>query len=196
MLRHSKLEDYSGLKPYLVPDPLQRAELSEKYNTAISEEILIGFSWKGGGNAKQKRTKSLKLEDMLPLFNIPNTRWISLQYGEVNEEIKNFNASHNLNLIVPEDVDPLQNMDRWCALVSCCDRVVSAANTTIHGAGCLGIPTTVILAKEPDWRWLGDEKADCYWYPSVSIARQKKLGSWDEPIQQVLRSFRSKDLSL
>ena len=88
---------------------------------------------------QSKRTKSLKLEDMLPLFNIPNTRWISLQYGEVNSEIKNFNASHNLNLIVPEDVDLAKHGSLVC-ISPCCDRVVSAANTTIHGAGCLGIP--------------------------------------------------------
>ena len=122
-------------------------------------------------------------------FSKYQCKWISLQYGEVSDEIDQFNKQHNLNLINPADVDPLKDMDRWCALVSCCDRVISAASTTIHGAGCLGIPTTVILAKDPDWRWLGDESAKCYWYPSVSIARQKKVGSWEEPIKQVINSF-------
>ena len=189
MLRHSSIEDYSDIKPFLIQDAKQEAELKNRYYPKRNSEILIGFSWKGGGNAKQKRTKSLQLEDMLPLFRIPNTKWISLQYGKVNEEVENFNKKYGLNLITPDDVDPLKDMDRWCSLVSCCDKVISAANTTIHGAGCLGIPTTVILAKDPDWRWLGDENAKCYWYPNVSIARQQKIGSWKEPIEKVIRSF-------
>ena len=126
---------------------------------------------------------------MLPLFKVPKTKWISLQYGDVNREIATFNKQHDLNLISPDDVDPLKDMDRWCSLVSCCDQVISAANTTIHGAGCLGIPTIVILAKNPDWRWLGAIDARCYWYPTVSIARQHKVGSWAEPVHEVLKSL-------
>ncbi len=189
MLRHSTLDDYQGLKPFLKQNEMQQQELKIKYYPTSTDETLIGFSWKGGGNTKQKQTKSLQLEDLLPLFKIPKTKWISLQYGDVNDEIAAFNKQHDLNLIAPNDVDPLKDMDRWCSLVSCCDQVISAANTTIHGAGCLGIPTTVILAKNPDWRWLGATDAKCYWYPNVSIARQRKVGSWDEPIHQVLKSL-------
>ena len=188
-LRHQNIKDYETLQPFLVADSMQKDELTDKYHPESTDETLIGFSWKGGGNSKQKRTKSLKLEDMLPLFQLPKIRWISLQYGDVENEINCFNEKYNLNLIVPDDVDPLKDMDRWCSLVSCCDKVVSAANTTIHGAGCLGIPTTVILARDPDWRWLGDHHAKCYWYSCVSIARQKQVGSWHEPIQEVLRSL-------
>ena len=186
MLRHSSIEDYTNIKPFLVHDANQKAELKERYYPNKNKEMLIGFSWKGGGNAKQN-TKSLQLADMLPLFQIPHRNGFRATW-KVNEETGKF-KEYGLNLITPEDVDPLKDMDRWCALVSCCDKVISAANTTIHGAGCLGIPTTVVLAKDPDWRWLGDENAKCYWYPSVSIARQQKIGSWKEPIEQVIRSF-------
>ena len=122
---------------------------------------------------------------MLPLFQIKGKSWISLQYGAVNDELKEFNRKHELNIIIPEDVDPLKDMDRWSSLVKCCDRVVSAANTTIHGAGCLGIPTTVILGVNPDWRWLGEQSNECYWYKSVSIVRQSEIGNWASAIDQV-----------
>ncbi len=190
MLRYTKLNDYKNLKPFLKIDHNQKDEFSKRFKNIIKNNKLIGFSWKGGGNAKQKRTKSLQLDDMLPLFKQPGTTWISLQYGDVSEDILKFNQMHNLNLLMAEDVDPLKDMDKWCALVSCCDKVISAANTTIHGAGCLGIPTTVILAKEPDWRWLGDHESECYWYPTVSIARQREVGSWKEPIANIVQSMR------
>ena len=188
MLRYNNFDSYKIITPFLVVDHRSKKLLWEKYRptTTTTTTKLIGFSWKGGGNAKQKKTKSLRLEDFLPLFNIENTQWISLQYGDIQEEIQEFNKSNGLNIIHPSEVDPLKNMDQWCSLVACCDQVVSAANTTIHGAGCLGIPTIVLLAKDPDWRWLGDENAPCYWYPSVKIARQKTLGRWDEAISEAV----------
>lgn len=184
MLRFSSLEAYKNVSPYLKVNSSDQAYFLKKYKSNDGQ-TLIGFSWKGGGNAKQKRTKSLTLENFLPLFKIPGITWVSLQYGDVNQELKDFNQKHGLNLIIPEDVDPLQNMDQWSSLVSCCDQVISAANTTIHGAGCLGIPTTVILAKDPDWRWLGDQGTPCYWYPSVDIVRQLEVNSWEAPIHQI-----------
>lgn len=184
-LRHPSLENYQGLGPFLQAEPAQQAEFAARYCEA-DPRPLVGFSWRGGGNAKQKRTKSLRLDDFLPLFRLPGLRWISLQYGTVNDELRRFSSQHNLELLIAEDVDPLHDMDRWCALVANCQLVVSAANTTIHGAGCLGIPTWVILGREPDWRWLGDPGTPCYWYPSVQIVRQQRIGSWQEPIDSLL----------
>jgi len=184
MLRHPQLESYAGLKPFLKVDGATEAQFRQRFQPPGSPP-LVGFSWKGGGNAKQKRTKSLSLEDFLPLFQLPGLRWISLQYGDVQEELRRFNAEHGLELLWADDVDPLRDMDRWSALVASCDLVVSAANTTIHGTGCLGLPTWVILGKDPDWRWLGDPGTPCYWYPSVQIVRQQKQGSWQQPIAEL-----------
>lgn len=184
-LRYPTLESYSDVKSFLVADPDQQQEFAARYHYG-QEAPLVGFSWRGGGNAKQKRTKSLRLEDFLPLFRVPGIRWISLQYGNVNDELRRFSDEHGLDLLIPEDVDPLRDMDRWCALVANCTMVISAANTTIHGAGCLGVPTWVILGRDPDWRWLGDPGTPCYWYPSVQIVRQQRQGSWHEPIDELL----------
>jgi hypothetical protein len=187
MLRYQSINKYSNLKPFLKTDQQVRNQLMRRYKS--NNNHLIGFSWKGGGNAKQKRTKSLQLEEMLPLFKIPGIDWISLQYGNVTAEIEEFNEKHDLNLIVPENIDPLKDMDRWCCLVDCCDQIISAANTTIHGAGCQGIPTTVILAANPDWRWLGDPDTPCYWYPSVKVVRQEVLGDWFHAIDQITKDL-------
>lgn len=190
MLRFNHLQAYNDLKPFLKVDPSVKAEFLQRYKPAGSTP-LVGFSWKGGGNAKQKRTKSLALLDFLPLFRLPGLRWMSLQYGDVNEELRQFNQQHGLELLWADDVDPLRDMDRWSGLVDTCDLVVSAANTTIHGAGCLGIPTWVILGKDPDWRWLGESETPCYWYPSVQIVRQRQRDNWQAPIQDLEQALRS-----
>ena len=53
--------------------------------------------------------------------------------------------------------------------------MVSVANTTIHGAGGLNIPTQCLLSIHSDWRWLSDPEVQrSYWYPSVAIARETR----------------------
>lgn len=187
--RFNSIDRYATLKPFLKFDPHQAEEFRLRY--CYDSQPLIGFSWRGGGNAKQKRTKSLRLDDFLPLFQLPGLRWISLQYGNVNEEIKRFSHHHDLNLFTAEDVDPLKDMDRWLSLVGCCSHVVSAANTTIHGSGSIGVPTTVILGRDPDWRWLGEHGSPCYWYPCVQIVRQRELNAWAQPINEIKQFFAS-----
>ena len=43
------------------------------------------------------------------------------------------------------------DMDNWLDQVNACDGVVSIANTTIHGAGGLNIPTLCLLGSSSDW---------------------------------------------
>ena len=79
-------------------------------------------------------------------------------------------------------------MDLWLSQVKSCDAVISVANTTIHGAGGLNIPTQCLLSVYSDWRWLVDSSVNTsYWYPCVGIARQSKIHkpSWQHAFQQV-----------
>ena len=40
-----------------------------------------------------------------------------------------------------------------------------------HLAASLGKPTTVLLSdRNTDWRW-GEDRADCPWYPSMTLER-------------------------
>ena len=81
-------------------------------------------------------------------------------------------------------------MDRWLSQVRACDAVVSVANTTIHGAGGLNVPTQCLLSRHSDWRWLIDPSVmRSYWYPSVGIVRETKShpssSSWSSAMLSV-----------
>ena len=77
-------------------------------------------------------------------------------------------------------------MEAWLDLVASCDAVISVANTTIHGAGGLNIPTMCLLSQHADWRWLNDLQARrSYWYPSVGIAREHDEDGWSPALKEV-----------
>ena len=100
--------------------------------------------------------------------------FVSLQYGPVAEDIKQF-KSLGVDVHHDELIDPIKDMESWLNQVAACDAVLSVANTTVHGSGGLDIPTMCLLSWRSDWRWL--EESDVkrsYWYPSVGIARASK----------------------
>jgi ADP-heptose:LPS heptosyltransferase len=70
------------------------------------------------------------------------------------------------------------------------DLVISVDTALVHLAGALGVPTLVLLAFGPDFRWLL-ERADSPWYPSLRLYRQPVPGDWATVLRQVVRDLRS-----
>ena len=68
-------------------------------------------------------------------------------------------------------------MDLFSAQIAATDLVISIDNSTVHSAGSLGVPVWTLLAASPDWRW-GQDQDSSYWYPSMKLFRQEKLGEW------------------
>ena len=111
--------------------------------------------------------------------------FVDLQYGDVSSVVNEM-AIKGLPVIHENNVNPLKNMEEWLNLVASCDAVVSVANTTIHGAGGLNIPTMCLLSLRSDWRWLKDSEVKrSYWYPSVGVARESKQTGWSPALKMV-----------
>lgn len=116
------------------------------------------------------------------LKNIPDITFVSLQYGDCHKQIENWNKA-GIPIIYDKRINSLKNMDHWIDQVAACDAVVSVANTTIHGAGGLNIPTLCLLSIHSDWRWFKDDSiTNSYWYPSVEVAWQSTSQSWTPAI--------------
>ena len=110
--------------------------------------------------------------------------FVSLQYGNVKKDVDLW-SKMDCRIIYDPDVDPLIDMDTWLDQVAACDAVISAANTTIHGAGGLGLPTMCLLSKDADWRWLNDSQVSrSYWYPSVGILSEKHNSGWTNVLKR------------
>jgi len=181
--RFTNIESYAPQVPMLKPDVRQAQQLRRDYLQQGGER-LVGISWSGGGRKDRIAKKSIP-DHLLPEFfaPIPGVRFVSLQYGQVDATLQRW-RERGLDVIHDASVDPLKNMDRWLDQVAACDAVLSVANTTIHGAGGLNIPTLCLLSRHHDWRWLHDERIQrSYWYPSVGIARETRQG-WRQALQQ------------
>ena len=176
--RFNHITDYGKYCPNIVANLSQtkalKNDLSKKTNSKI-----VGLSWRGGAKGTRLLQKSIPISFFaIILKDLSEYTFVSLQYGCTDLEIKEF-KKHGIEVINLKNINPMKDMDTWLSLVSSCDLVLSIANTTIHGAGSLGIPTKCMLSNFSDWRWLSSKNIkNSYWYPSVNVSHQSEDGKW------------------
>ena len=78
----------------------------------------------------------------------------------------------------------LQDFADTAALIELVDLVVCVDTSVAHLAGAMGKTVWVLLARNPDWRWLVDRE-DSPWYPSARLFRQKAIGDWTATVRTV-----------
>ena len=173
---------------YLYACPKKTSEIRKKYQELAKEKILIGISWKSTGiNQRQtysKKKKSTLLEHWQPVLAQRNCYFINLQYGNVKQELNEFQKHNNLKIHQDEEIDSLSSLDDFAAQISALDLVISTSNTTVHLAGALGKQVWTLLPHIPDWRWTL-EREDTLWYPKMRLFRQHRIGDWSDVFQQV-----------
>lgn len=179
--------DYHPRVPILKTDNTLSRSLHSQYLSEFNgTKRVVGISWRGGGNASRIKLKSIEHNLFLDILkNNPDTVFVSLQYGETGSTIEKWNSFDlGIKFIYDKRFDAIKDINSWLVQVNSCDAVISVANTTIHGAGGLNIPTHCLLSKHADWRWLSNPSVQrSYWYPSVGISSQSPItNSWSDAI--------------
>ena len=174
------------------PSAYLKADL-EKANQFRSKfkptQLVCGLSWasqlnKGALYTEEVKSKSITLNDLLPLFNTAtNLTYINLQYGDVKNEITYFKDSFGVE-ILDADNDNYNDLDGLASLIQSCDFVITTSNVTAHIAGALGKKTFVLVNPSMLWYWHDEDQSS--WYPSVNIFQQKEYKNWSVAINSLV----------
>tara|TARA_B100000579_G_scaffold386701_1_gene358594 strand:- start:38 stop:1177 length:1140 start_codon:yes stop_codon:yes gene_type:complete len=182
-LRNS-IESFQVAKPLKLKVNQQQSDsLRSKFLDKKFDKI-IGISWKSKKLANINQCKSLSLEDFILKLYSPNICFVSLQYGDVKEEIKQLKQKHNIEIYDVEEIDKFYDIDGLASLIHACDEVISMRNSTVPLAGAIGIKSHILIPTNCFW-WWGVDDAQSYWYPSLKLFRQKEPGEWNQPFSQV-----------
>ena len=174
LLRNDMRDFDRTVKGYLKADPKRVEAIRHELN--LEGKTAIGISWK---SFKTKyKTKSIQLRDMERLFSGLDVVLVNLQYGDVEDEIREFKDATGIEVVQCASVDNREDLDGLAALIEVCDLVVSITNVTVHLAGALAKDTWVLLHYVSIYFWLV-ERTDSIWYPSLTLYRQPKLDDWD-----------------
>jgi Tfp pilus assembly protein PilF len=169
--------DFPRHTGYLRADPELIAKWREKIAAEVGSGPVIGVAWRGGLIRSGGRQRSLPLDQLLTAVGPTGAHVISLQYGNVDEEVRAANARPGVRLTHwPE---ALRDQDEVAALTCALDAVVTVCSTQAHLTGALGQPGCVLVPASPNWRY-GASGTSTPWYPSLTLARQARLGDWSD----------------
>jgi tetratricopeptide (TPR) repeat protein len=127
----------------------------------------IGLAWSGNPSHKHDGSRSLGVETLRSLLDIPGTRFYSLQ-KDVRERDREFLCDMPKLTMLGADIADFADT---AAAISRMDLVISVDTSVAHLAGAMGKPVWILLPHAADWRWLTDRE-DSPWYPSARLFRQ------------------------
>lgn len=181
----------ASASPYLKADSSKVRALRKTHTAEFDGRPLIGVSWCSYRVGLGPHKSTNFVADWAPIFAaLPNAVFVSLQYGKRSDVARDIAAVTkefpSVTFVQDENVDATGNIDALAAQVSGLDGVVSVSNTTVHLAGALGVPTWTLVPIGPSrlWYWLDGRKGSP-WYSSMTLAWQKEIGSWIEPVNEV-----------
>jgi tetratricopeptide (TPR) repeat protein len=176
-----RVEDFPRHGGYLAPDERKVAAWKRRLET-LGPGLKVGLSWQGGVGHTGNARRSLTLEQLLPLLRLAGVHFVSLQYTDVDDEIRDLAARHGIT--VHHWQGAIDVYDETAALVCALDRVVTVCTALVHLTGALGRPAIVMVPFGSDWRY-GAQGERMLWYPSVRLIRQRAIGDWPPVIESV-----------
>jgi tetratricopeptide (TPR) repeat protein len=139
---------------------------------------LIGLAWSGDPIHDNDLNRSLRFESLLPLLEMPEISFVSLQHKVRAEDAPVLGRHPNVRDIGSE----VRDFADTAAVIATLDAVISADTAVAHLAGAMGKPLFLLLPFAADFRWLR-ERADSPWYPTARLFRQPKFGDWESVIE-------------
>jgi tetratricopeptide (TPR) repeat protein len=181
-LASTTLETIPQSVPYLRADPglvlSWRARLDEVLPAGLRR---IAIAWAGRPTHNNDRNRSLTLQHLAPLAQIPGVAYVSLQKGPPAAQSKAWPGPAPLL-----DLDAaITSFEDSAAILQCVDELVSVDTSMVHLAGAMGRKVTVMMPFAPDWRWL-TVREDTPWYPDMRLFRQPRPKDWDSVISRVV----------
>ena len=168
--------------PRLLPSPVKRADQGT---------LRIGICWAGNPRHSKDKARSVPLAELVPLITENAASWHVLQ-----KDLRIGDAAlmeGNATLI--RDEAAFTRFSRTAELISTLDLVITVDTSIAHLAGTVGVPTWVMLPRDPDWRWLR-QRTDSPWYPAMRLFRQRHSGEWQGVIREISSELQSYHTSL
>jgi hypothetical protein len=172
---------------FLVPNYDYAGTISKQLKIR-GDEFVVGLSWASTA-PRVGEHKSIALKELEPLFDIPNTRFVNLQYGKNKEQIEPFEKETGRR-VEQTHVNTFFDLEGIAATMQCCDVVVSCSNANVHIAGGMGKPVLMFDANKL-WYWNGKDEDRSLWYPSVRMFNRKNMvAPWGDQVRDITKALK------
>lgn len=165
--------------PYLIPDSNKNIFIKKK---SEEKKFKVGISWKTGNLEELHR--NVNIEEFKDIFNIKNTEFYSLQFGECNSDILSIKNKFNKEIKIFDEIDYKYDIESVASLISELDLVITIQNAIAHISCALGKETWVLVPLFCRNNW-GVKGRKCDWYKTAVTYRQDKPYFWTKVLSNV-----------
>ncbi len=173
------LETIPANVPYVTPAD---ADIASWSAMMPERRPRVGLVWSGERSHDNDLNRSMRLETLAPLLDLPGIAFVSLQHEVREEDAAMLRDRADVLQLGPA----FKDFADTAAAIAGLDAVIAVDTSVAHLAGALGKPLFLLLPFAADFRWLR-ERADSPWYPTAKLFRQPQFGDWDSAVN-VLRS--------
>lgn len=163
---------------YIVPPPNRKAIPGE----APGRRMRVGVAWRGNPANSRDFHRSCPYSAFRTLI----CAFPEIDFYPLQKDLSDVSAAPPANLRL--DGPDLASFADTARALSGMDLVISVDTSLAHLAGALGLPTWILIARQPDWRWL-DRGERCLWYRSGRLFRMRE--DWSELVNRVAEQLRA-----
>lgn len=160
--------------PYLKPCP----EFVKKWDILSKTKTKIGIRWRGSRFFDQDLHRAYPLKQLYSVLEDVDACFYSLQKDEGTDELCEF----------PNIVDfsnGLMSIEDTFALISNLDFVITSCTSVAHMAASQGKRTFIFIPISAYYTWSHSGKKSPWYGDHVTLLRQKKPRTWDEPMAEL-----------
>lgn len=177
-----KTDDDFPRESFLIP----RQDYIGMFRELFGGKKVIGLAWSGGLPRTGQVQRAAGLNAFLPLIRRGEAEFVSLQYKDDAEEVREFEKQHGMRVHRLPWVTQGQDMDLLAALIASLSEVVSVGTAAIHMASAMGVPTTVLVNNGLGWAFAPPEML---WYPkSTNLWRKRPGESWRDCVHRLVEA--------
>ncbi len=170
------LETIPADVPYLTV-PAGRAARMKQYLGPASGP-RVGLAW--SGSAASSGRAAMPAHALAPILRWPGVSFHCLQKDILPDDRAWLARTGQIAI----HTGALRDFGDTAALIQSMDLVISIDTAVAHLAGALARPVWIMLAFNPDWRWLLG-RGDSPWYPTTRLFRQAGWRDWDSVVARI-----------
>jgi len=148
-----------------------------------NKKTKVGLCWEAGSaGVRGMIDRTINVKCFEPLLDLENIQVYSFQYTDT----LNGNEKYPQMINLARD---FKDFSDTAAALKAMNVVITVDTVIAHLAGALGLKTCLLLPYASDWRWFGGNEPNTPWYDSITIFKQKDHISWEEPIDNIIKSL-------
>jgi tetratricopeptide (TPR) repeat protein len=169
------------------PDPEEVEACRQNLETLAAGRQIIGLSTRGGVVKTMRNYRTLRIEELEPLFKRDDCMYVCFDYEDVGAYVEHVNREYGEDrLYWFRSIVQHFDYHHTLGLALACDRMVTVCQSVAHLAAGAGIETHVLVPSKPAWRY-GLTNTQWFLYPDKNVRLYRQQGTdWGPAMAEVL----------